>query len=224
MENALVRGAVAEEGDRDLPAAADARREAGAGGERDAAADDRVRAEHPAREVRDVHRAAAALAEAVLAAVDLGHHRPEVAALGDAVAVAAVGARDVVVVVEVGADARRDRLLADVHVHEARDLTGAELARDPLLEEPDREHRPVEAEQRLRGDRHRVSLLVVTTGAPAEPATSASKVARNAAAGPPSTARWSNVRHACIVGRTAIAPSPTTTGRSRMRPIQRIPI
>ena len=39
-------------------------------------------------------------------------------------------------------------------------------------------------------------------------------MARNAAAGPPSTARWSKVRQACSVGRTAIAPSPTTTGRS----------
>ena len=47
-------------------------------------------------------------------------------------------------------------------------------------------------------------------------------MARNAAAGPPSIARWSKVRHACSVGRTAIAPSPTTTGRSRMRPIQRM--
>ena len=48
-------------------------------------------------------------------------------------------------------------------------------------------------------------------------------MARNAAAGPPSTARWSKVRHACIVGRTAIRPSDVTIGRSRIRPIQRIP-
>ena len=49
-------------------------------------------------------------------------------------------------------------------------------------------------------------------------------MARNAAAGPPSTARWSKVRQAWSVGRTAMAPSPTTTGRSRMRPIQRMPV
>src|SRR3989442_1766875 len=124
----LVRRAVAEERDRDLIRCANACREPRTGGKRDAAADDRVRAEHAAGEVRDVHRASASLAEPVLAAVDLGHHRVEVAALGDAVAVAAVRARDVVVVAQVRADARGDRLLADVHVHEARDLAGPELA------------------------------------------------------------------------------------------------
>ena len=37
-------------------------------------------------------------------------------------------------------------------------------------------------------------------------------MARNAAAGPPSIARWSKVRQACIVGRTATAPSTSRPG------------
>ena len=53
------------------------------------------------------------------------------------------------VVVEIGAHAGSDCLLADVHMYEARDLARAELARHALLEQPDREHRPVERE--LRG-------------------------------------------------------------------------
>src|ERR1700736_4442632 len=224
VQHALIRSPVSEEGDRHLTAVPDARREPGPGRERDATADDRVRAEHPAREVRDVHRAAAPLAEAVLASVDLGHHPFEVAALGDAVPVAAVGARHVVVVAEVGADTRRDGLFADVHVHEARDLARAELARHSLLEEPDRQHRPVEEVQCLGGDLHGFySLLVAQDGSRGRSATSASSVARKAAAGPPSIARWSKVRQACSVGRTTIAPAASTTGRSRMRPIQRIP-
>ena len=112
-----------------------------------------------------------------------------------------MGARDVVVVVEVRADARGDRLLADVHVHEAGDLAGAELARDPLLEEPDREHRPVEAEQRRGVDR----LARRHAGCSGRPATSARTWRGTPPPGPPSTARWSKVRQACIVGRTAIA-------------------
>jgi hypothetical protein len=43
--------------------------------------------------------------------IDLGDHAVDVDALGDAVAVAAVGAGDEVAVGEVGADADRDGLL-----------------------------------------------------------------------------------------------------------------
>ena len=191
MQDALVHRSVAEERHRDLTAPAHGRGETGSGGERDAAADDRVGAEHAAREVGDVHRAAATLAEAVLAPVDLGHHAVEVAALRDAVPVAAVGARHVVVFVEIRAHACGYRLLADVHVHEARDLARAELTRHPLFEQSDREHRAVQAEQCLGGDLHGSPWMVGQDGSRGSAATSASSVARNAAAGPPSIARWS---------------------------------
>jgi hypothetical protein len=100
VQDTLVHCPVAEECHRDLAARAYVRGEPGPGGECDAAADDRIGAEHPAREVGDVHRPAPAFAEPVFASVDLGHHAVEVAPFRDAVPVAAVRARDVVVVAE----------------------------------------------------------------------------------------------------------------------------
>ena len=75
----------------------------------------------------------------------------DVDALGDAVAVAAVGAGDEVGVVEVRADADRDRLLAGVEVDEAGDLTVGELPHGRLLEAADQRHPLVHPEQRLAG-------------------------------------------------------------------------
>ena len=75
-----------------------------------------------------------------------------VAALGDAVAVAAMGAGDVVVGRAVHADADGDRLLAGVEMHEARDVAGRELAVHALLELADRAHHPVGLEQLLLGE------------------------------------------------------------------------
>src|SRR4029077_5027916 len=72
----------------------------GPAGEGRPAADDAVGAEHALGQVGDVHRAALAVAAAGLAAVDLGHHLADVHALGDAVAVAAMGAGDGVTAVE----------------------------------------------------------------------------------------------------------------------------
>ena len=58
------------------------------------AGDDRVCPEHSLVDRRDVHAATVAAAIAVLATEDLGHHPGEVEALGDAVPMTAVGARD----------------------------------------------------------------------------------------------------------------------------------
>ena len=149
MEHPLVRGPVAEERHGHLAAAANLGGEGCARGERDSTADDGVGADHPAGEVGDVHRAASALAEPRLAAVDLGHHRLQVAPLRDRVPVTPVGARDAVVLAEVRAHAGGDAFLADVHVHEAGDVSRLELARDALLEGADRRHRAVQREQRL---------------------------------------------------------------------------
>ena len=97
VQDPLVRGAVAEEADDDRVLALQAQAVGRADGEGGRARDDRVGAEHALLDRGDVHAAAAAAAVAVLAADDLGHHPAQVEALGDAVAVAAVGARDVVV-------------------------------------------------------------------------------------------------------------------------------
>ena len=108
--------------------------ERGAADERRAGADDAVRAEHPLRQVGDVHRAALAAAKPVLAAENLVHHAVDVAALGDAMAVAAMRGGDGVAVVEMHADADARRLLAGVKMHEAGDVAGGELVVHALLE------------------------------------------------------------------------------------------
>ena len=95
VEQALAERALAEEADRDAVGAAALRREA------------RRRSRCPAEPptialaprlpfcvVGDVHRAALAAAVALLLAEQLREHRPGVGALGDAVAVAAVGGGD----------------------------------------------------------------------------------------------------------------------------------
>src|SRR5437588_821925 len=93
---ALVGAAVAGERDRDGVAAE------GLGGQRGAndqgwpAADDAIGAEHAMVEVGDVHRAALAAAQPSLLGEQFLHHQGRVAAFGDAVAVPAMGAGDVI--------------------------------------------------------------------------------------------------------------------------------
>src|SRR5205823_459990 len=116
VQDALVQGAVAEEADRDLVGAPDLRRQGRAGRDAHPAADDAVGPEDAPVDVGDVHAAALALAVAGRLAEQLSHHQLDVAALGDAVAVAAVGAGDEVVLAQGGAGADPDRLFADVGV------------------------------------------------------------------------------------------------------------
>src|SRR5258708_1672499 len=77
----------------------------------------------------DAQPAALALAVARGLTEQLGHHQVDLAALRDAVAVPAVGRRDVVVVAQRRAGADAAGLLADVSVGRAADL--------PLLKEVD---------------------------------------------------------------------------------------
>ena len=122
-----------------------------AGGQVVAAAHDAVGAQHAHGEVGDVHGAAAALAQAGLLAEDLRHHAVHVSALGHAVAVAAVGGLDHVVLPQSGADAGGDGLLADVQVHEAGDLAVQEVVLDALLELADGAHGLVEVLRQFLG-------------------------------------------------------------------------
>src|SRR5258705_11141250 len=117
VERAGIRCANPEEGDRAPPLALPRWGRPGAGDDPDPAGDDPVGAEHADTEIGDVHRAALALAVAGLPAIQLGHHAVEVGALGDAMAVAPMRRDDPVALTERGADANRDRLLADVAVH-----------------------------------------------------------------------------------------------------------
>ena len=119
-----------------------------AGGDRNVGAYHSVCAEHTLVNVGDVHGAALALVGAGGLAQQFGHHLLEVNTLGDAVVVAAVRAENVVVVAEVGADARGHRLLAYGRVHTAQ-LARVRLASGLLLESAYRDHGPVHPQERI---------------------------------------------------------------------------
>ena len=113
------------------------------------AADDRVRADVPALDVVQVHRAAVAVRAAFALAVQLRHHLVRVRALRERVPVRAVRGGDHVAVLERAADADGARLLADRHVQEAGELARAEALLDLLLEAADEEHLAQELAQLL---------------------------------------------------------------------------
>ena len=150
VEDALVGGAVAEEGDRHLVSPLQLGGEAGAGGERHGRAYDAVRAHDVELHVGDVHGAAEALAIAGLAAHQLRHHAVDARTLGDAVAVAAVVGGDDVVVAQRRADAGGDRLLALVAMGRALDDAFLEEVGGLVLEGADAAHGDVEIAERLR--------------------------------------------------------------------------
>ena len=139
-QNPLVGGAIAEEGDRDATIAVELCSERRADRKADAAADDTVRADDAAAEVGNVHRAAAAFADAVLAAEDLGDQELGIAALGEEVTVPAMRAGDPVAIGEMRADADGDRLLADIQVHRAGQLAGMGGGSEGLFHFADEEH------------------------------------------------------------------------------------
>ena len=142
VECSDIRRPVAEERDPDARLAAQLEGERRTRDRRQAAADDRVRAQVPALDVVEVHRAAVAVRAAFLLAVQLGHHLVRVRALGERVAVRAMRRSDHVAVLERAADADGAGLLADRDVEEAGQVAGAEALLDLLLEAADEEHLP----------------------------------------------------------------------------------
>ena len=151
MEGAGVRRAVAEERDRDPRLVAQLEREPGADERRQAAADDRVRAEVAALDVVEVHRAAVAVRAALDLPVELGHQRVRVRPARERVAVGAVGGAEDVAVLHRRADADLGRLLADRDVQEPGKIAGAEALLDLLLETPDQEHLAQEVAEPVLG-------------------------------------------------------------------------
>src|SRR5436309_2359043 len=154
VDDALVGAAVAEEGDDDVVGPPELGGEPRAGADREPGRDDPVTAQDVQVERGDVHRASQAAAVAVLPAHELRHHAVHARALGDAVAVAAMGADDVVALAEVRAGARRHRLLADVAVRRPLDEPGVEELRRLLVEAADLDHRGVEALELLAAELH----------------------------------------------------------------------
>src|SRR5256885_14629897 len=115
-------GAVAEEAGGDLTAAAHLGRERGAGGDAGGTADDGVGAQVARLRIRDVHRAALAAAVARLLAEQLGEHPVDRGALGQAVAVAAVGAGGEIVAAQGLAHPDGHALLAAIEAGQPRHL------------------------------------------------------------------------------------------------------
>src|SRR5579884_407340 len=152
VEQPLSERSLAEEADRHLVGAAPLRAERRPGRDPGRAADDRVRAQVPVREVRDVHRPALALVVAGRLAEQFGEHEVDARALREAVAVPAMRRGDVVVLAKRRADADRDALLADVEVREAGHLRAAVEIVHLLLEEADPRHRAVHLERELGAD------------------------------------------------------------------------
>src|SRR6266851_1553145 len=150
VEQALPQRAVAEEAHRDLAALAHLGGERGAGGDARGAAHDGVGAEIAGLGIGDVHRPALAAAVARLLAEQLGEHPAHRGALGQAMAVAAVGARDEVVALERLADADRDRLLADIEMGQAGHLRALVELVHLLLEGADLGHLAVHVQVLLQ--------------------------------------------------------------------------
>src|SRR6266498_3919564 len=101
-----------------------------------------------------MHRAALALTATVCPTEQLGHHRADRHALGDAVPVTAVGGGDVVAVVQVRAYANGHRLLARVQVHEPGDAAVSEELGHPFLERADGYHPVVDPRGLVPGELH----------------------------------------------------------------------
>ena len=149
QEVAGVGGAVADEADRHAAVLLVLGCQRGAAHQRRAGAEDAVGPHHAQVDIGDVHGAALAAAGAGGAPVQFGEHASDVDALGDAVAVAAVGTGNVVVLAQVQHDAGGGRFLARVQMHEAGQVAGGEFHVHPFLEFPDRLHGAVGPEQFL---------------------------------------------------------------------------
>ncbi len=116
---------------------------------RQPATDDGVRAEVPALDVVEVHRAAVAVRAALDLPVELRHEGVRMRAPRERVPVGTVRGREDVAVGHRLADADVDGLLADRDMQEARQVAGAEALLHLLLETPDQQHLAQELAERL---------------------------------------------------------------------------
>ena len=98
-----------------------------------------------------MHRAATALAQTGFFTENLSHHAVHVSALGNAVAMAAVGGLDHIILPQGRADAGGDGFLADVGMCEAGDLSCQEIMLHALLELADGAHGLVKVQCLLLG-------------------------------------------------------------------------
>ena len=147
VKGAVVRRAVAEEGDADIVGAFLTRAHADTDGMADAGADDAVGPEEADGPVIEVHGAAAPAADAIGPAEKLGHDATGVRTLGQGMAVTTMGGRDPVGPPQMRTDADRRRLLSDVKVQEAGCLALAAGDLGRRLELAQEHHALEQAEQ-----------------------------------------------------------------------------
>ena len=161
VEGTFVARAIPEEAAGDVIRAAVLVRKRRADRDGRPRANDAVRPQHPQVEVRDVHAPALALAVPGRPAEELGVHLLQIAAFGHQVAVAPVGAGDLVAVAQVHHHARGDGFLADVEVECPRDLPGLHELPRLFLEGADAHHPAVDIQEHLvRDASHRLSPLL----------------------------------------------------------------
>src|SRR5713226_8995521 len=220
VEEALTERALAEEADRNLIGAAVLRGEGGAGRDPGRAADDRVRAQVAVGVVGDVHRAALALAVAGLLAEQLGEHAVDVRALREAVPVAAVRRRDVVVLPQRRADADRDALLAAIEVREPGHLRASIQLVDLLLEQADLRHLPVHLEPRavrhlLGRQRHGLGHGATSVSMPAMRASTSNTTAKSFSSRPIPRAAVNSSFVIAVVGSGTSSSRPSSRARFR---------
>ena len=122
MHDALVHGAVAEEGDGDAAVAPNLAGQGHARGVGHLRADDAVGAHEAQARVDEVHGTALALGEAVGLAQHLGDGALGVHAPGQRVVMAAIGAGEIVAGLQGRGHAQRIGFVADGGVHGAADL------------------------------------------------------------------------------------------------------
>ena len=152
VERADIGGAVAEEADRDVLVALVLRAQRGAAGDRQMRADDRVGAHHAVLRRGEVHRAALAAHQAVVALHQLAEHLLDRHAARQRVGMAAIGAEGVVALLHRAAEAGRDRFLPEREVAGALHEVLQEQVVGALLGLPQAELRVVELEPHLLAD------------------------------------------------------------------------
>ena len=123
----MVGRAVANEGNAHGSVVAISGGERGTADQRSARTQNAIGAHHALGKVRHMHGAALAFAKTLRLAEDLGHHTLHINALGDAVAMAAMGRRHAVLVFQMHHDGRARSLFPGIEVNEPRDFALGKL-------------------------------------------------------------------------------------------------
>ena len=146
VQHALAERAFAEEANSDLSRFQGFGGECGAGGNAHASRNDRVRSQIAGSGIGDVHRTAFSAAVSGFFSQQFGKHQFRRGAFGEAVAMAAMRAGDVVIGAQRFANSDRDRFFADVKVRQARHQRARVQFIYIFFKQTDRHHLAVHAQ------------------------------------------------------------------------------